>query len=67
MATKQIHTVQCEHQTITLIETRNHRIFVNNHFAGDRSGRTIHVQPQASALIRRVIETYAAQHGWGVS
>jgi hypothetical protein len=67
MSTKHVQTIRCEFQTVTLIETRNHRLFVNNHFAGDRSGHTIHVYPPASALIRRVIDIYAGQHGWDVS
>lgn len=66
MTTKHVSTVRCGGHTATLIETRSHRLFVDGHFAGDCDGHTVHVVPQASGVVRMVIEVYAAQRGWAV-
>ena len=66
MATKQIHSVQFDGHTMTLIETRSHRLYVHNIFAAERILGIVRVNPRVGGLVRAAVEAYATEHGWAV-
>lgn len=66
MTAKHLHTVRFDGHTVTLIETRSHRLFVQHAFAGECVGGTIRLNARASDLVRMAVHAYAEQHGIAV-
>lgn len=62
MAFRRVHTGRFDGYSVTIVETKSHRLLVNNVFAGARKGSTVLVNPTASAPVRMTIEAYARQH-----
>lgn len=66
MTSKRLHTVQFDGHTVTLIETRSHRLFVQYAYAGDCIGGIIRVNARASEMVRMAVAAYAERHGMAV-
>ncbi len=66
MATKQVHSVRFDGHTMTLIETRSHRLYVHNVYAAECILGIVRVNPRIDGLVRAAVEAYAGEHGWAV-
>jgi hypothetical protein len=63
MTAKHLHTIRFDGHTVTLVETRSHRLFCQHAYAGDCVGDAIRVNPHASDFVRRAVAAYAGEHG----
>lgn len=66
MTAKHLHTIRFGDHCVTLVETRDHRLFVQHAFAGECVGGAIRINARASDLVRLAIQAYASEHGIAV-
>lgn len=66
VACKRVETIRYDGHCLTVVETKDHVIFVGGMFVGTCTGGRVQIAPALPPSAQHVLEHYAHARGWDV-
>lgn len=63
-ACKRVETIRCDGDSLTVVETKDHCLFIGGVFVGISTCDRLRIAPALAPAIQRGLEHYAHKRGW---
>ena len=64
---KRVQTIHCDGHCLSIVETKDHLLFIGGAFVGTCAGNRLHIAPAAPPAMHQALEHYASARGWAMS